>query len=74
MSSRKKETYQYVIARVEEEDGRLIWEYRVFGSEVSFLRHDEDVSGWTDREVIKLTKAMLNIDADDPVKIRVERC
>jgi hypothetical protein len=61
------EKYKYVKATVS--DGELSLEYRLEGALVTGRDgHDEDVSGWTDREIVNLACGMLGIeDADRDV-------
>ncbi len=54
-------------------DGNLRWEYKLNGSSATSMSHDEDVFDWSDYDIVKLTKEMLNVDDDDPVKIQVVR-
>ncbi len=64
------EHYQYLRAIV---DGHsLHWEYRLNGRPVGAQGHDEPVEGWTDDDIIRLTRATLCVEADDPVKIEVQ--
>jgi hypothetical protein len=63
--------FDYVRACV---DGDFLsWDYRLKGGRDERLRHDEGVEGWSDRDVEKLTRRMLLVDEDDPVKIEIIR-
>jgi hypothetical protein len=62
--------YEYIRATIE--DGQLRWRYRLNNANVEGSdTHDEDVSSWTDREIIELTKTVMTIESDDPVKIEI---
>ncbi len=68
--STNTEHYLYVIACVE--DGNLRWKYRLNGSSViGREKYDEDVSEWSEVDIVSLTKSMLSIAADDPVQVQV---
>jgi hypothetical protein len=64
------EQYEYIRAIVE--DGALRWEYKLRGGRNAGMAHDEDVAGWTDEQIRKLTKAFLSVEGDDPVRVKVE--
>ena len=64
------EHYEFIKAFVE--DGQLRWEYRVKGSaKVGRMSHDEDVSDFSDKDIVSLTRNMLDVEDDDPVEIEV---
>ena len=64
------ERYEYVKATVC--CGELTWKYKITGSDVlGSMGHDEDVSEWSDREIINLTAAMLDVPKDNREVIEV---
>ncbi len=65
------EHYEYIQAICEGE--QLLWQYKVKGVPATHMYHDEDVSSWPDSDIITLTKNVLNVEEDDPVKIQVLR-
>ena len=66
------EKYEYIRAVVGS-DGDLAWRYKLLGSFEGREGFDEDVSDWSDKDIEKLTKEMLDVDADDPVVIEILR-
>ena len=70
----EQECYEYITATVNF-NGDLSWQYRVKGSTVTGSdRFDEDVSDWTEYDILKVTRTMLSVDPNDPVKIKIEYC
>ena len=69
----KDDHYAFIRANVRLEDGELSWDYRLnSGRVVGHMKHDdEDVSSWTDEQIIQLTKQELCVKEDDPVAITV---
>ena len=66
------ERYEYVNAIIC--CGELRWKYKVEGCDVSgSMPHDEDVSDWTDEEIIDLTCNMLDVSDDQRGLIEVIR-
>ena len=61
------EEFLYCRAIVDGEGG-VRWEYCLAGNNPGRMAHDEDVSGWTDEEIVALTVAML---AADPGRVEV---
>lgn len=52
------------------DDGSLHWEYRVGNNHaVGRQGHDEDVSGWTESDIIKLSRQMLGLNEDASVEV-----
>lgn len=66
--AKKSERYEYCLATVDA-DGNLSWEYKLEGSVAGRMQHDEDVSTWPDSDIIKLTRAMLSMAADEMVEV-----
>jgi len=63
--------YEYITAEIVE-GSQLNWTYKVVGLDTEgSMSHDEDVTGWSDHDIRELTRAMLNVDDDDPVKIEI---
>lgn len=63
-----KEKYAYVRAIVD--CGSLRWEYQIEGSAVAgHMNHDEDVSDWSQDDVIRCTRSMLSLDQDEKVEV-----
>lgn len=53
-------------------DGNLKLEYKLNGNpRPGYQDHDENVGTWSDRDVEKLVRRLLDIDAGDPVKIEI---
>lgn len=64
------ERYEYVKATVD--CGELSWKYKVVGMETTgSMRHDEDVSEWSDDDIREVTAMMLDVPDDDRDKIEV---
>lgn len=58
------EKYEYIRAFVQV-DGELHWEYKVEGNYAQgCLKHDEDVSSWTEEEIIDCTAVVLFVDEE----------
>jgi hypothetical protein len=69
----EKEKYEYIRAIVD--CGELRWEYKMVGSEViGRMAHDEDVSQWSDEEIIDVTCAMLDVEDGERDKVSVRVC
>lgn len=65
------ERYEYVKAIIDCDE--LSWEYRIVGSPVTGkMEHDELVEGWSKREIIDLTRSMLDIPDDQRDVIHIE--
>ena len=65
------ERYEYVKAIVE--CGELRLEYRLVGSSVVGRdRHDDDVSEWSDTEIIDVVCSLLSVDDDNRDVVTVE--
>ena len=65
------ERYEYVKAIVE--DGELRWEWRLVGSSVrGRLAHDENVTGWSDRDIMTVTCLMLDVSDDEREVVTIE--
>jgi hypothetical protein len=54
------ERYEKITANIT--DGDLVWRYKVAGLCHASMAHDEDVSEYTDEEIIDLTCSMLSVD------------
>lgn len=56
-----EEQYEYVKATVT--DGSLVWEYQVEGfPSPGSMSHDEDVSEWSDEDIIDITAMILDVE------------
>jgi hypothetical protein len=65
------EHYEFIRAFVNQ-DGALRWQYRCHGNlGIGGLLHDADVSEFSKDEIVKLTRDMLTVEADDPVEVEV---
>ena len=64
----KKSGYEYVRA-IRDADGSLRFEYKMHGNSACVLGHDEDVSEWSERDIVKLACALLDANPED---VRVE--
>lgn len=66
----KTERYEYIRAIVDGAD--LRWEYKLKGELVpASIRHDEDVSEFSQRDIEKLTASFLCVEPDDQKLIKV---
>lgn len=64
------ERYEYIRAIVDGAD--LRWQYKLSEAAVAgHMDHDEDVSGWSKRDIENLTVSMLDVTPDDRSKIEV---
>lgn len=64
------EHYDYIKAYVDGND--LSLEYRLHGQHIiGRERHDEDVSEWSERDILALTRSMLSVADGDPIQIEV---
>ena len=62
------ENYKYV--RAIADCGDLRWEYQLADSDVlGRMSHDEDVSDWSDDDIIHVTRAMLDVPESVPVEV-----
>lgn len=62
------ESYAFIHAVVE--DGELTLQYRLNGNnQTGSLRHDEDVTGWSDREIRQLTAYLLGLGTAEQVDL-----
>lgn len=62
-----QEKYDYVRAFVD--DGRLSWEYQVTGKRPGRMQHNEDVLGWTEPDIVTLTRRILDVPDDMDVEV-----
>lgn len=70
-SKRKPDHYEFITAIVDCDS--LTWTYRLKGARVDGgLAHDEDVSDFSKDDIVALTKQILSVTEDDPVRITVE--
>lgn len=68
--SEQPERYKFITATVD--CGTLIWTYKVESSHTyGRMGHDEDVSEWSDDDIIKLTMDMLSVDESQRSLIEV---
>ena len=66
-----KQHYAYITAEVD--CGEVLFVYRLIGNEVEGTQlWDEDVSDWSDDDIINLARQALDVEKDDPVQIKVE--
>jgi len=64
------EGYEYIKAIID--CGSLRWEYLIAGYDVKGRdAHDEDVSDWTEEEILTLTKNMLDVPEDQADRIEI---
>ena len=61
--------YKTILATVTE--GQLTWTYKLEGCQTSSMTYEEDVSDWTDNEIIGLTCNMLSVSKDQRSSIEV---
>lgn len=61
--------YEYI--RAEVDCGELVWKYKLNGGRDQSLAHDEDVSDYSQDDIKRLTRQMIDVDDDDPVQIEV---
>lgn len=67
----EKERYEFITAVVD--CGGLRWKYRVDGAEVEGRQqHDEDVETWSDKDIIDVTMATLDVPEDQREIIKVQ--
>lgn len=67
----KEKKYEYVKARVD--CGELCWEYKLIGSYiVGRMAHDEDVSDWSENQIVDVTCLMLDVDKDQRKIVEVQ--
>ena len=67
----KDERYEYIKAIID--CGELSWEYRVDGAfTTGKMTHDESVDEWSERDIIDLTCAMLEVSEDQRDIIEIE--
>lgn len=70
--SEDRQHYEYVRVIVDE-DGDARFEYKLKGStNAGSQGHDENVGEWSDADIKKLVRGMLDITADDPVEIEID--
>ncbi len=64
------DTYKFVRAVVE--DGELHWEYQIdeLGAPQGSMGHDEDVSDYSEEEIVEITKQMLDLPSDQTVEVQ----
>ncbi|MFI5113525.1 MAG: hypothetical protein ACHP7J_00170 [Terriglobales bacterium] len=60
----KRSAFEYVKA-VRDADGDLRFEYKLRGNVACCMGHDENVSGWSDRDIVKLACALLECEPKD---------
>lgn len=64
------ERYESIVVNIV--DGELTWRYKLEEATRSgSMVHEEDVSGWSDKEIIDLTRSMLDVDDDQRSIIEV---
>lgn len=63
------ETYLYVRANVQL-DGELVFEYKLVGKPAQRMKHDENVSGWSEKDIEDLTRRILDVDKHIKVEVR----
>jgi len=64
------ERYEYIIATVDGDE--LSWESKLVGNvRVARMRHDEDVSSYTERDIHDLTVRMFDVSEDQTDIIEV---
>lgn len=61
---------EYEYARGVVEDGALTIVYKMPGRSEQHMAHDEDVTGWSDRDVARTVRAMLDLDDGFNVEVR----
>lgn len=49
--------------------GSLRWEYQLPGGPAVRMSHDENVSAWTDAEIVRLTRDMLALQEGEAVEV-----
>lgn len=62
--------YAYITAQID--CGTLTWKYQVEGMKHSSMRHDEDVSEWSDSDIKDVTMSMLGVDEDQRSLIEIQ--
>lgn len=70
LSKPNPEHYEYITAVVI--DGELSWWYKLNGGKPQNMRHDEDVSDWSKADIQQMSRSMLSVEQDDPVKVEVD--
>jgi hypothetical protein len=71
MTAEDEERFEYVRAIVD--CGTLRWEYKLIDSfHTGRMEHDEDVTEWTEQDIIDLTCRMLYVPDDNRDVVRVE--
>ena len=68
----ENERFEYVTA-IRDAEGNLRWESKLEESQaVSQMKHDDDVSNYSDEDVIDLTMGMLGVSEDQRSIIKIE--
>jgi hypothetical protein len=65
------EEYESITATVD--CGELSWRYKVKGAQVpGRLAHDEDVTDWSDEDIVNLTMSMLEVPEHQRSLVKVQ--
>lgn len=57
----KKTGYEYVRA-IRDAEGNLRWEYKLHGNISARMSHDDDVSEYSEQDIVRLTASMLSVE------------
>lgn len=71
MAKKKPKVEHYEFIHADIIDGTLTCTYQLPGKPIGRMSHDEDVSEFSDADIIDLIRSLLSVDGDDPVRIMV---